>query len=492
VDNAEAHTAARDDTEPGITEDTNSEIDDADGSVAKTESMFGKTPFLIFAIIVIATLANIAYLQLWNGEIAENEPTETPTVTSSSDAGEIAKELVSSIKSAGQKIIEITANLPLPGSGVGGSEIEVVSTSGKNASVAQLLDRGRISESELRLFEPPENNALFYFEQALQIDRANVTAKKGRTRVLSALEAGISGELNKQQYLQADELLKRFRFSHPQHSKYPYFLEIVKAGLERELARLRNNPESDVGAAIELLYTLDSEYSSIRDSLLQLQKERKILAKLDRAIADGFLLPPDRRNVYEQILQLREDRSVSAEELDDRAFEVSGRLYRRAETFIANNDLAKARKIITAMKTLNVDQGGIRQLNRLLDQIGKPPPANAASDSQSGQANLEQSNLVMGAKNLITEAKVLNRVDPQYPREARDRGIEGWVRLNFLIDETGQLQNLSVVGEDPAGVFTDVSIAAVRQWEFQPAHDQVTRVDIVANFSIKLYFTLPN
>ena len=506
MDKARTRPASRDDTGAGITEDMISEIDDTPDNLRESESTLGQIPILIFAIIVIVTLANIAYLQLWNGQDSEPviaaapvhrqhpvvvQAAETPSVTNNSDAGEIAKELLNSIKSASRKVIEIAADLPLPGLGDEGSVSGQNAPHIQNASVAQLLDWGRISEGEGRLFEPPENNALYYYEQALQINRANATAKNGRTRVLNALEADISSELDNKKYLQADEILKRFSFSHPQHSEYQYFLGIVKAGLKRKLAQIRNDPESDVGAAIELLYTLGSEYSNTRESLLRLKKERKVLAKLDWAIAAGFLLPPDRRNVYEQILQLREDGSVSAEELDDRAFEVSGRLYGRAKTFIANNDLARARVVIAAMKALNVDQGGIRQLNLVLDQIGKSPLADAASDTQPGQANLGQSEPVTRAENLITEAKVLHKVKPRYPREARDQQIEGWVRLNFLVDETGQLRNLAVVGEDPAGVFTDAAIAAVNQWKFQPAHDQITRANIVANFSIKLYFTLP-
>ncbi len=412
--------------------------------------------------------------------IVEKEPANTPAATDDPQEAGIVEKLIDSIKTASREIIDGVADTPSPDAGKAiesDNKSEKKTSSKQNASIEQLLKSGRNAEAEVRSFEPREDNALFYYEQVLKINAANVLAKKGRARTLNVVRATIRKEVDNRRFFQANEILTRFRYSHPDHSVTRSLSAILSTGMERELAPIRSDPASDIDAAIAMLNKLGPEFSKTRDALLRLKKERYVLERIDWAIAGGFLLPPDPRNVFEKILQARRDRSVSVNKLNDRALEVSRKLYQRAEHFIASDDLAGARTIAEAMKTLNVDQSSIQQIDLLLGQSGEAPAQAAASDGQ--------------VENLIVEAKVLKMVEPQYPLEARDQRIEGWVRLNFVVDETGQIRELSVVGEEPVKIFTDAALAAIAQWQFQPAHDQIARINVVSNFTVKLDFTLP-
>jgi len=62
-----------------------------------------------------------------------------------------------------------------------------------------------------------------------------------------------------------------------------------------------------------------------------------------------------------------------------------------------------------------------------------------------------------------------SRRSPEYPSKARERGIQGHVLLRLKISESGDVEQIKVVDAQPAGVFEDVAVAAVRQWTFQPA-----------------------
>ncbi len=60
------------------------------------------------------------------------------------------------------------------------------------------------------------------------------------------------------------------------------------------------------------------------------------------------------------------------------------------------------------------------------------------------------------------------RIEPQYPREALLKGLEGWVRLNFTIREDGSVCDVAVVGSEPGKIFNRNAVRAVLRWKFKP------------------------
>jgi len=60
------------------------------------------------------------------------------------------------------------------------------------------------------------------------------------------------------------------------------------------------------------------------------------------------------------------------------------------------------------------------------------------------------------------------RIAPQYPREARLKGTEGWVRVRFTINEDGTVGSPSVIESEPRRVFNREAIRAILRWKFKP------------------------
>ena len=60
------------------------------------------------------------------------------------------------------------------------------------------------------------------------------------------------------------------------------------------------------------------------------------------------------------------------------------------------------------------------------------------------------------------------RVDAQYPLRAEERGIEGWVELEFTISAQGTVKDARVLRSKPKGVFDRASLRAVRKWKYNP------------------------
>ncbi len=67
----------------------------------------------------------------------------------------------------------------------------------------------------------------------------------------------------------------------------------------------------------------------------------------------------------------------------------------------------------------------------------------------------------------LSEAQLITRVEPIYPRIAIITGAQGEVRLHAIIAKDGSIQSLSVMnGASP--ILANAAVNAVRQWRYKP------------------------
>jgi TonB family protein len=87
-----------------------------------------------------------------------------------------------------------------------------------------------------------------------------------------------------------------------------------------------------------------------------------------------------------------------------------------------------------------------------------------------------------------TEPKLLKKVNPAYPAEAKQAKLEGIVLLECTIDTTGRVTGVKPVRSEPMGL-TEAATAAVTQWEFEPARGADGRpVEVL--FTVTIRFAL--
>jgi protein TonB len=60
------------------------------------------------------------------------------------------------------------------------------------------------------------------------------------------------------------------------------------------------------------------------------------------------------------------------------------------------------------------------------------------------------------------------RVEPQYPIRANERGIEGWVEVEFTISAAGTVKDPVVIGSHPSSIFNRAALRAIRKWKYNP------------------------
>jgi len=113
------------------------------------------------------------------------------------------------------------------------------------------------------------------------------------------------------------------------------------------------------------------------------------------------------------------------------------------------------------------------------DQPPPPPEMNVAKNIDPGAAVSEvvpmvdtaaevQQATALGAGGGSRSAQPLVRVEPEYPPRARQRGIRGWVVVEFTITPAGTVQDPKVLDSSPPGVFEQTTLRAVRRWRYNP------------------------
>lgn len=60
------------------------------------------------------------------------------------------------------------------------------------------------------------------------------------------------------------------------------------------------------------------------------------------------------------------------------------------------------------------------------------------------------------------------RANPSYPRQALERGTEGYVTVRFCVDETGRVDSPRIVEAFPPDVFERAALISVSKWRYSP------------------------
>lgn len=152
-------------------------------------------------------------------------------------------------------------------------------------------------------------------------------------------------------------------------------------------------------------------------------------------------------------------------------------------------------------KILKKDKAEAERIKRLRDKLSgkETPKPNEASGSKgtearSGSAPVNAKSRAEVARDAAIanlgiavdeEPKLLVKIAPQYPRRAIERGIEGYVTIEFLVMADGSVSGAKIMDANPRRYFDREALKAVRKWKYRPAiadgkaviSKQTTRLD---------------
>jgi protein TonB len=90
-----------------------------------------------------------------------------------------------------------------------------------------------------------------------------------------------------------------------------------------------------------------------------------------------------------------------------------------------------------------------------------------------------------------TDVIPIVRVTPQYPLRASERGIEGWVEVEFTISMLGTVKDPFVLNSHPSSIFDRSALKAIRKWKYNPKIEDGEPVER-PGVKVRLKFDLSN
>ena len=100
-------------------------------------------------------------------------------------------------------------------------------------------------------------------------------------------------------------------------------------------------------------------------------------------------------------------------------------------------------------------------LPELPNSIALGPLSNFSMKAQMPQGLFSTSELDYPLQTLV-------RLPASYPLRARRLGIEGWVKVAFIVTTEGRVRDINVVAAEPKGVFESSVTRSVSQYRFKP------------------------
>jgi TonB family protein len=109
-----------------------------------------------------------------------------------------------------------------------------------------------------------------------------------------------------------------------------------------------------------------------------------------------------------------------------------------------------------------------KQLNSdadVLNYVARTPGAIGYVSSSASADGVKV--LMIVSEKAKKQRSLLMRVEPEYPKELQQRGIEGTVRLVLTVSPKGSVEAVQVNGGNP--ILAEAAVKAVKQWVYSPS-----------------------
>jgi TonB family protein len=275
----------------------------------------------------------------------------------------------------------------------------------------------RLAATRLRsgaLIEPPEDNARFYLEAARRIapedpelpDVTRSLQKELLARASTAAAAGNAADTER------------------------WLANADGAGAARpEMAGIRRALQDTlIGARADKVGTLAQSFTT--------------------ALGGNLLLQPATGSAKFYLLELI--RTDSGSPAVASARQSLGAAYlRQMRAALVRNDLRDADAWLNEARTIGFASDDLNT---------------AEAELTTARDKLAHPTSVVGANSL----ERLEYVPPKFPAAARNRGLTGWVEVEFTVMTDGSTADITVTNSNPRRTFDSAATAAIREWRFKP------------------------
>jgi TonB family protein len=144
-----------------------------------------------------------------------------------------------------------------------------------------------------------------------------------------------------------------------------------------------------------------------------------------------------------------------------------------------------------ANRTLDEAKGAVRRQ----DFVGARHWLTEARDAGSNDASISavENDMTTVQDNTKRAAEVapagslelVRYVPPTFPVTARERGVSGWVDVQFVVKPDGLVSDVIIMGAEPVGIFEQAAVDAVKKWRYRPVQREGHAVDQRARLRMK-------
>jgi TonB family protein len=284
----------------------------------------------------------------------------------------------------------------------------------------------RLASARLRsgaLIEPAEDNARFYLEAARQIvpdDPALADISRGLQRELLSRAAAAASGGN-------------------------------AADTERWLANA-----DGAGAGRPEMANIRR---SLQDTLIGTRADKMggLAQSFTTALTNNQLLQPENASAKAYFLQLLDTDSGNPVVATARSG-LGAAYLREMRTALGRNDFGAADAWLLEARTVGFTSGDLDAAEKNLAET---------------RERLAQQTSVVGANSL----ERLAYVEPKFPSATRNRGLEGWVELEFTVRTDGSTADIVVTNSNPRRTFDAAARNAIAQWRYKPVARDGKAVD---------------
>jgi TonB family protein len=381
-----------------------------------------------------------------------------------------------------------------------------------------LLSRGDAAVAAGALVAPPDTSAADFYRKAMQRNGSDPRAAAGIEKVIDKLLSAAELQLASQHLDEAQKLTDQARAIKPDHLRVTFLA--TQIGKEREralLAQARQAASSgNVEGAIAVLdggAARDAGNSTVAADAPQELEQKKLddrvaeyLAKATDRLNNGQLVEPPEDNAR---FFIESARAVAPKVPAVNAAEqqLKDALVARARKALSAGNLEQAQSWISAAADSGVSEQDITELtqeaqraqadaksealaraNRTLDEakaaalrqdyagarrwLAEARDAGAADgdinaverDVTAAQDAGMRASLVVQAGSLELE----HYTAPTFPLTARERGVSGWVDVQFLVRADGSVADTVIMEAEPVGVFEQAAVEAIKKWRYKP------------------------
>ena len=227
-----------------------------------------------------------------------------------------------------------------------------------------------------------------------------------------------------------------------------YLKRAREAGVARQAAEYERwlDEAREIGASAARISAVQREVRAATVAKATVSDADRNAKLLQERINDGRLLEPAQDSALFHLNALRASDAGAAAAA---AGVLSARLLERSRSSLAAGRLDDAERHVVAARQLGLN----------------------LQDVQAVESSIEAARVPALAAPVQVTADQLKRtryVAPEYPRQALAKELSGDVRVKYTVGTDGRVKDAAVTASNPAGVFDEVALAAVRRWRFKP------------------------